>query len=549
MKIGNAKRDTVSGRARTLAWLVPPVVLGGALRLWGLSGQVLIGDEIHLIYRAALPAWRDVFAFRQADPCIPLAALVHLLLVAGVPVTEVLMRSPAVIAGLATLVLLPLLAQRWVGRPGSLCLAWLLAISPSLIYYSRIARPYILVAVLGSVAAFAFWLWWHRGGTGAAASYLLSGALAIWLHPGCLPFIAAPLAFGVFELAWNRLRGFGPGPRRLSHLLVLAALLGLSIAAWMVPLWRSFSRIVEMKLDQGSPSLRELWRVLQAQAGSRPLPVVILFWGLAAAGLVAVWRRRPELALYGSALVATQWLAIVLVVRPYAVGNPIVLNRYVLVGLPVVLLWVVGGLGALRRLPGRAGRWTASTGAVALLAALMATSPYLADPWLRLGPFAGGVSSVAFYYPAARLGLGQLPAVYRALALQPGERAVAEVPASPATAIGVEPLARQYRRPVILGYGFEWLERPGLALRTLCFSGPEALRRSGARFVVLVFDRPNLKREAAGRAPLGRPRRGRREGPWMTGPARDLDRELRAAWGPPHLVDGRAELWDLARLE
>ncbi len=124
-----------------------------------------------------------------------------------------------------------------------------------------------------------------------------------------------------------------------------------------------------------------------------------------------------------------------------------------------------------------------------------------------------------------------------------------EVPANPITASdrAAIALSRLYRRPVILGYDVPWIESRSLHLRTACGWSPRALRASGGRFVVLVFDRPTLNRAAAGIAP---PDPGSRP-PWrrrITKPAERLDRRLRSAWGPPHLSDDRAELWDLARL-
>ncbi len=382
-----------------LAGLAPPMALGAALRLWGLAGQVLIGDEYHLVNWAVQPDWRQVFAYHPADPCMPLTAFAHLLIVCGVPLTELLCRLPAVIAGLAALVALPLLARRAIGWPGAVALAWLVAISPSLVYYSRIARPYILLVLLGTAAAAAFWRWWRRGGAGAATAYVLCAGAVVWFHPGTLPFVTAPLAFGAVELIRRRLRRAPGIGRQAVRLAGVALLLALAVAASVVPTWASLTQVAGLKARRATPSWSELGQVLELQAGSLAIPVVVLFWSLAAIGLVFLWRRRPEAALFVTLLAAAQWSAMALVLQPQGIDHSVVLNRYVLVTLPLVLLWVAEGLRALGGLAGRAGRWAPRGATAVLLAALAATSPYLAEPRLRLGPFAGSLLSIAFYVP------------------------------------------------------------------------------------------------------------------------------------------------------
>ena len=62
------------------------------------------------------------------------------------------MRWPMMLAGIATLVALPLYARRYLGAGTALFFSVLLAISPMLVFYSRMARPYALTLLLSLVA-------------------------------------------------------------------------------------------------------------------------------------------------------------------------------------------------------------------------------------------------------------------------------------------------------------------------------------------------------------------------------------------------------------
>ena len=70
--------------------------------------------------------------------------------------SETAMRLPMLLSGLATLVLFPLFAARRFGYPVAALFAVLLAISPLLVLYSRMARPYAITLLLGWIAHAAF---------------------------------------------------------------------------------------------------------------------------------------------------------------------------------------------------------------------------------------------------------------------------------------------------------------------------------------------------------------------------------------------------------
>src|SRR6185295_6644154 len=96
--------------------------------------------------------------------------------------------------------------------------AWLLAVSPMLVLYSRIARSYMPMLLLGGGAVAAFEAFWRTCRPRWAVAYAALAALAVWFHLGAGPLVAAPLAFAAADAVLR------PGGReeRLRRLAALA---------------------------------------------------------------------------------------------------------------------------------------------------------------------------------------------------------------------------------------------------------------------------------------------------------------------------------------
>src|SRR5206468_10578860 len=97
----------------------------------------------------------------------------------------------------------PLAVRRRLGSRAAAWLAGLAALSPVLVLYGRIARPYMPVVLCGSAAAAAFLAWWERPRPAMGAAYVVAAALAVWLHLVAAPFVAAPFLFAAGDLAWR----------------------------------------------------------------------------------------------------------------------------------------------------------------------------------------------------------------------------------------------------------------------------------------------------------------------------------------------------------
>src|SRR5690349_18306042 len=132
------------------------IIAGVYLRATQLPAQILLDDEWHAIHALLRSDAKGILtSFGVADYSIPLTLYYRFLAQHG-GLSEWAMHLPLLVAGIALLVVAPLLVRREV--PASVLATWvaLLAISPLLVYLSRTARPYALTCLLAFVAVVAF---------------------------------------------------------------------------------------------------------------------------------------------------------------------------------------------------------------------------------------------------------------------------------------------------------------------------------------------------------------------------------------------------------
>lgn len=536
---------------RQLLWLVPALVLGCMVRTWGVRGQILMGDEFHALTSCLnLGLGELLTTYRLADHCIPMAAYDWVLVRVGVPLTELLVRLPALVAGLASLVVLPVCAAVLVERRAAVLFGWLLALSPALIFYSRFARPYSVVVLLGLVAMVSFWRFWERGTSRWGMLYALVAAVATWFHPGAGPFVAAPMAFAALEIVWSGRLSTQRG--RLARLTGVGLLFGVLVAAFLVPAAPSFVRLVRMKSGSSTPTLGGVGEALWLLSGSASRWIAMAMAALALLGLVSLLRTRRRVALFTLVPVVCLGLSLA-VVRPHLVQVPSVLARYLLIGLPVALLWCACGIMAVWRVGTAPAGGARRVALGLLLAGALATHPYVADPALRFGPFAGTLASLEFNRSPPELPPDLVPLPYRVLAGEPGDEAVVEAPCGIASHHARVQLAawRFHGRPVIQVTTHPAIADPRIAMRTVVPPVERRIVESGARFVVAHTDRPRLARiigllsrgVPAERA-LARARTTDR-GEAEAAEAREVIAALERWWGPASLRGNSVRVWDL----
>lgn len=525
-----------------LLWLVP-FLAGLALRLWNLPDQILGGDEMHALRAAlALPLGEILVTYRQADNCIPLTALYRLILDGGGRLSEIVLRLPMLATGCLLPVLFPALWQRWIGRRAALLLAALLAVSPVLVLYSRIARSYLPMLFLGLLAVTAFARWWWGGRPGWAALYAVSAAGAVWFHLGAGPLVAAPLLYAAGELIFRRDEG---RQRRLRGLFPTALAFAALLAGFLIPARASLAALVASKHQSQPVPWAALPEVLRLQAGTGSALLAALFWLAALAGLLLLFRDRPRLAAYTLVLFLAQVVGILLL-SPVGMASPWILSRYWIALIPLALLWMSW---LVARIPSPAV--FAGAGAAAL-AALAATGPF-ADSGFRASSFmhhnevAWGFAGPAAPPPAT------VSPFYRWLARQEGQRAgeVLEYPWLFLWRFRSFYLYQDlHRERVTVASPMRLLARPGVNLRNAVRVNAAAFCSSGARYLVVHTNVPREEMRLAGFDPggpvgvAGLAPEARRS---LRVDARRLVRRLAASWGPADYADADLHVWDLDR--
>jgi hypothetical protein len=379
------------GPAQAVAWqvlLAAGVVIGAFLRWYQLGIQVLLDDEWHALHKVLYSNALDIAtSFGYADHSIPLALYYRFLLLHG-GLTEWVMHLPMLVAGIALLVVAPLLLRRETTLPVRATWVAVLAISPLLVYHSKVARPYALTSLLVPVAIIAFRRWWLSDNSARSwsSTYVAATFLAGWLHTITLAFTLVPFAyFGARCLLAARedARRAGTGLRRL-FLLGLVTSIPLA-AALLPPLindWGSLSA----KAGVHSVTPESIYRTLLLLFGiSQPALLVVLV-ALTLLGIYRIWRRDSDLTAYLGTVMVGAAIAIA-AARPIWIHHAALYGRYLLPVLPFLLLFLSEGIvAALERV--RAAALLRAI-AVAVIAAMLC--------WL--GPIPGYL-----YYPNQFMG-------------------------------------------------------------------------------------------------------------------------------------------------
>jgi hypothetical protein len=209
------------GRA---GWFLPPALAGIFLRVWGLADQILLDDEWHSLNFVQDKSFLGVVGTHGIGAnCIP-QNLINWIWLHTVGWSEPLLFLPSVLCGVAGLLLFPVLVARLAGRTVALFFAWLLAISPCLVFYSRIVRPYSMAMFFGFSALAFLALWTRAGKARLLLAYALTGFAAIYFHLYAALPVLAPLG-ALWLLALFRPRRLADAPWISARALVGAGLL------------------------------------------------------------------------------------------------------------------------------------------------------------------------------------------------------------------------------------------------------------------------------------------------------------------------------------
>ncbi len=346
----------------------------------------MLDDEWHGINSAAmarsLPQLLAHFSFTLAT-CNPLNAYEYLLL-KTTGWNEILLRLPSVAAGLLSLVVFPLFVRSAFNRRVTVIFAFLLAISPFLIFYSRYARPYSSVTLLGFTSIWALYKWATRRKTGYAALYVTSATLAIYFNFFAAVGVIAPSLVLLCLALRDEVKGARTKTVSTYPSIRAIALAGGSIVA-------VFSVFFISALASGSAAdvfakdrmdMSSYTGFLSLLSGTANPLCVIVCVALLACGVTRIYRDQP---LFGGIIIGVvlAYFFALEITKPASIHEPIVIARYVILIFPLSMVAISVGSDAILNylsrfsLAGRPHIWQPILNAAPaiLLVALFGTGP------------------------------------------------------------------------------------------------------------------------------------------------------------------------------
>ena len=308
------------------------LVAGVALRVVRLDVRPMHHDEANQALKFGALLERGEYSYDARDHHGP--TLYYLTLPAAwlrgqttlAALDEYTLRGVALAAGAATILLLPFLSVG-LGRTAVVTSAWLLALSPAMVFYSRMYIQESLFACFTLAFAIAV----GRVATGGGLAWSAAAGLAAGLAAATkeTSVLVLPVALAACGIAWWSLRGASPAPPR-PPLPLMPAVLGAAGAAAIVVIvfYSSFFTALEgvfepfrgarTYLDRGiTPSAHtQPWHyylgllAYSSSGGLRWSEAIVL--ALAILGAVFAWSRspaRPERAFWTRYLACNALLA------------------------------------------------------------------------------------------------------------------------------------------------------------------------------------------------------------------------------------------------
>jgi hypothetical protein len=307
--------------------------LGAFLRLFRVGEQVILDDEWHALNAVQDHDYSWIFShLGHADHSIPLSLLFEFFS-HSIGLSEITMRAPSLLAGILAIVALPWLMRPWLKPRESAVMAALIAISPFLVNYSRIARPYSLLFLLAGASIIFAWLWWQNKDRRHGVAWVLCTVFAAWLNPVSLAVTAAPFAwFFAVSLKSILKKDYQP----IFSLLLIGFAIDIGLALFLyIPFTNDFASLaVKSGLHQASANTFLVAGSLMT--GSGHWLITLLMSGAAIAGWLKLSGRDRPFANYLLVIAILSTAAVLLTGAEWIIHG-IVLARY-LIGLQAIIL-------------------------------------------------------------------------------------------------------------------------------------------------------------------------------------------------------------------
>jgi len=287
---------------RRVDWaLVAILVLAGLLRLHNLTATAIWVDEANSILTAKQPA-SVVLDMLSRDSSPPLYYFLLKSWMAVVGDSPAAVRLPSSIFSLMLVAAVFVIGRREIGRRAGLWAAFLLAITPTQIFYSQQARMYSLLPLL-ALTAWWFLVQYLRGGR--ARDFwisMLATAAALYTHNFA---VYVPLVHVVLVIASGQLvRRFGMWVAAVVFLLLVYApwiptsleqLANADHYAWYIDRWQrdGFLGALANSLRSLAPAGSMVMYNRENSIEWHGIPAMVSV-GLAAWGVVVLIRRRAS---------------------------------------------------------------------------------------------------------------------------------------------------------------------------------------------------------------------------------------------------------------
>lgn len=319
-------------------------VTGSLIRIYRIDEQFVIDDEWHALNAVQDHGFAWIFTHfskaNGADYSIPLA-LLYEFQYQFTGLNEILMRWPMLLTGCIGLLVLPYLLRPWLSKPERLLLAALLAISPFLIFFSRIARPYSILAVTEPAALLMAWHWWNSNQLKHGVGWVLLATFSAWLNLPALIVVTAPFAW--FGLLASR-KVFQTGDSTdLKRLTVIGVVMLVLLSVLLGPALATQPETIITKAGQDSIDGGTLPWVLSLASGSGHIWAYTSLGLISFVGLGVLFQRDRGFAKY---LSISSLLAVLILIMTGATAmmhGPVFL-RYVIGLLPFYLSCAAIGL-------------------------------------------------------------------------------------------------------------------------------------------------------------------------------------------------------------
>ncbi len=158
------------------------LVIAAVLRIGGLTAESFWGDEVLTVYSSEAPTTQIIDAVRTKETAPPFYFIVINLWARCFGASDLALRLPSALMGIATVALLWRVASELFDPTVALTAAALLALAPIHIAYSQEARMYALLVLLLTLNLWTVFRVMRSGSTRWQVAYVLTAAMALLTH-------------------------------------------------------------------------------------------------------------------------------------------------------------------------------------------------------------------------------------------------------------------------------------------------------------------------------------------------------------------------------